>query len=129
RRHPVLLAQRRGRRYAWDRQEGAMSMISPRTILVATDEGLHPVKGAGAARVDDLAGGKGGALAPARDGWWALVDGRELWRSADGSGWSMSAKVPKRRATCLATTPAGLLVGTARAHLLRLEADRLLPGR
>jgi len=106
-----------------------MSMISPRTILVATDEGLHLVNGDGAARVDDLAGREVGALAPAGDGWWALVDGRELWRSADGSGWAMSAKVPKRRATCLATTPAGLLVGTARAHLLRLEADRLVPVR
>ena len=68
-----------------------MSMISSRTILVATDDGLHLVNGDGAARVDDLAGRGIGALAPAGDGWWALVDGREVWRSADGSRWSISA--------------------------------------
>jgi photosystem II stability/assembly factor-like uncharacterized protein len=104
-----------------------MSVNTARTILVATDEGLHLVNGEGAARVDDLAGREVGALAAGGDGWWALVEGRELWRSADGSRWSMFAQVPKRKATCLAATPAGLLVGTARAHLLRLDADRLVP--
>ena len=48
-----------------------MSMSSPRTILVATDEGLHLVNGEGAARVDDLTGRKVGALAAGGDGWWA----------------------------------------------------------
>ena len=38
-----------------------MSMISPRTILVATDEGLHLANGDAAARVDDLAGREVGA--------------------------------------------------------------------
>ena len=104
-----------------------MSMNTPRTILVATDEGLHLVNGEGVARVDDLAGRQVEALAPDGDGWWALVEDREVWRSADRSRWSMSAKVPKRKATCLAATPAALLVGTARAHLLRFEADRLVP--
>ena len=85
------------------------------------------MNGEGAARVDDLAGRQVEALAPDGDGWWALVEDREVWRSADRSRWSMSAKVPKRKATCLATTPAALLVGTARAHLLRFEADRLVP--
>ena len=104
-----------------------MSLNTPRTILVATDEGLHLVNGEGAARVDDLAGRQVEALAPDGDGWWALVEGREVWRSADRSRWSMYATVPKRKATCLAATPAALLVGTARAHLLRFEADRLVP--
>jgi hypothetical protein len=97
------------------------------TILVATDEGLRVVNREGAARVDALAGRAVLALSGGDDGWWAIVDGRELWRSTEGVRWSPVATVPKRKATCLAATGAGLLVGTARAHLLRLEGDRLVP--
>jgi photosystem II stability/assembly factor-like uncharacterized protein len=89
-------------------------------------EGLHVLSGEGAARVDGLAGRAVLALEPGGDGWWAIVDGRELWRSADAFRWSVAATVPKRKATCLAVTGAGLLVGTARAHLLRLEGDGLV---
>ncbi len=104
-----------------------MSMNSLRTILVATDKGLHLFEGDQAPGADDLSGRAVGALSAGDDGWWALVDGRELWRSADGYRWSRAAAIPKRRATCLGVAPAGLLVGTARAHLLRLEGDRLVP--
>ncbi len=104
-----------------------MSMDSQRRVLVATDEGLQLVNGEGVARVDDLAGREVVALAVDGENRWAIVGGRELWRSADGFRWSPAAAVPKRKATCLAATPAGLLVGTTRAHLLRLEQDRLVP--
>jgi hypothetical protein len=97
-----------------------------RTILVGTEEGLHRVGDEGAARVDDLAGREVGALVVDAPGWWAIVDEQELWRSADGFRWSPVATGGKRKATCLAATPAGLLVGTRRAHLLRLEGDRLV---
>src|SRR2546428_8466931 len=102
-----------------------MSTQSQRMVLVATDEGLYHVDGGGAARVDELAGRGVQALAIGGDGWWAIVEGRELWRSAQGERWSLAATVPRWKATCLAATPAGLLVGTARAHLLRLERERL----
>ncbi len=102
-----------------------MKTQSEGTILVATDEGLHVVDGKGAARLDSLAGRAVGALAGGRDGWWAIVEGRELWRSDAGRDWSTVATVPKRKATCLAMTPEGPLVGTTRAHLLRLHRDRL----
>jgi len=105
-----------------------MSMHANGTILVATGEGLHVVDGDGAVRVDELAGREVRSLAADGEGWWALVEGRELWRSADGRRWSAAATVPKRRkATCLAATPGGLLVGTARAHLLRLGPEGLAP--
>ena len=103
-----------------------MSTQSLRMVLVATDEGLYHVNGGGAARVDELAGREVRALAIGDDGGWAIVEGRELWRSAEGERWSPAATVPRWKATCLAATPAGLLVGTARAHLLRLERERLV---
>ena len=96
-------------------------------ILVGTEEGLHVVRGEGATRVDDLAGRDVRALVAGSGSWWAIVEGRELWRSADGLRWVSAATLPKRKATCLAATRARLLVGTARARLLRLEGKRLAP--
>ena len=113
--------------YAWRRQGAMMGTHWRGKMFVATDEGLHLVDGDGAARVDDLAGREVRGLAGGGAGWWAIVGERDLWRSADGCRWSLAATVPKRRATCLGATPSGLLVGTARAHLLRLERDRLEP--
>ena len=103
-----------------------MSAQSSRMILVATDEGLYHVNGGAAAPVDELAGHEVRALAIDRGRGWAIVEGRELWRSAEGDRWSLAATVPRWKATCLAATPAGLLVGTARAHLLRLDGDQLV---
>jgi len=96
-------------------------------ILVATDDGLHLVSGEDAARVDDFAGRHVLAVAVDDSAGWAIVEGRELWRSEDGLRWSRAATVSKRKATCLGTTQTGLLVGTVRAHLLHLEQDELVP--
>jgi hypothetical protein len=104
----------------------AVIMHNQRRFLVATDQGVHLFDSEGA-RSDDLSGREVGGLASWSGRWWAIVDGRELWRSADGHRWSPVATVPKWKATGLAATPAGLLVGTACAHLLRLEGDALVP--
>jgi len=106
-----------------------MSAQHEPAILVATDEGLHVVEAAGPVRVDELAGREVPALAVDGDRRWAIVDGKELWASPRGARWSLVAKVPRRKATCLAATPGGLLIGTAGAHLLRLDGDRLAPIR
>jgi hypothetical protein len=104
-----------------------MSTREESAIFVATDKGLYVVNGEGATSVDGLSGRAVLAVARGADSWWAIVDGRELWRGAPGRRWSAAATLPKRRATCVAATGAGLLVGTARAHLLRLEDDQLVP--
>ena len=106
-------------------------MTGERTIIVATDDGLHEFDTGGSAgsdgrTVEELAGREVRALALGTGGPWTIVDGKELWRNADGR-WSRVASTGRRRATCLAATPAGMLVGTARAHLLHLEADQLVP--
>jgi hypothetical protein len=106
-------------------------MNDARRIVVGTDDGLHVLDAGGAGggsgrRMDELAGRPVRALEPGGGGPWAIVDGKELWRHADGR-WSRIASTGRRRATCLAATAAGLLIGTARAHLLRAEGDRLVP--
>jgi hypothetical protein len=113
--------------YAGAQMEGAMGKQREPTILVATDEGLQLVNDEGAVRVENLAGRGVSALAVDAEGWWAIVDRRELWRSPEGRHWSPVAAVTRRKATCVTPTPAGVLVGTTQAHLLRLEQDRLAP--
>jgi hypothetical protein len=103
-------------------------MSLDRAIFVATEEGLSIVDGERVARPDVLAGRAVGALAVGAPGqWWALFDRCELWQSRDGREWSFVAKSTRRKTTCLAQTPAGLLVGTARAHLLRFDHGALIP--
>ena len=105
-------------------------MNGEQAVVVATDDGLHVFDVGGASgdghRVDDLAGPEVLGLELRGGGPWAIVGGKELWRCAHGR-WGRVATTGRRRATCLAATPGGVLVGTARAHLLRLEADKLLP--
>ncbi len=100
-----------------------------RTILAGTEEGLHVWADGRTTAVDELAGREVSALAEDGGQWWAIAAGRELWCSEDALRWTLVAKVAKGkpRATCLASTSAGLLVGTARAHLARLVDGRLVP--
>jgi len=110
---------------------GDSDMSSGRTVVVATDDGLHEfdiggASGNGGRTIDELAGREVCALELGGGGPWAIVGGKELWRCVDGR-WSRVVSIRRRRVTCLAATPAGLLVGTARAHLLRLQGDLLVP--
>jgi hypothetical protein len=107
-----------------------MDMNNERAVLVATDDGLRAFEIGGASRddrhrIDELAGREVHALELGGGGPWVIVDGTELWRSAGGR-WSAVASTGRRKATCLAATPAGLLIGTAGAHLLCLKQDQLV---
>ena len=94
-----------------------------RDILVGTEAGLFLARADGdpsrelEGRID--------ALSTDRWGRWALVDGRALWRSVEGSGWVLVARLEGPPGRCLLATDDGLLVGTAQAGLLRLEDGEL----
>ena len=75
------------------------------------DDLLDPVEPFTARTVTAMARGVGET--------WALVDGRALWRRT-GTGWTEHAALGDRRATCVAATSNGVLVGTEEAHLLRV---------
>jgi len=96
-------------------------------ITIATTEGMHLIEDGKDIRVDALAGQEIRALAGGEGGRYALVGGRELWGSTNDRDWSLVAPVPaKRTGTCVAITPLGVLMGTARAHLLRLTGGELV---
>jgi hypothetical protein len=57
---------------------------------------------------------------------WAIVDGREVWRGPEP--WLHQASWDGARLTCLAPVGDGeVFVGTAEAHLLRLDSGHLQP--
>ena len=95
-----------------------------RRILVGTESGLWQLRGDALEPVDQLNARPVTALAQRGDETWAIVDGRTLWHGA-GRHWSERAALDGRVATCVASTPHGLLIGTAQAHLLRLLGDTL----
>lgn len=99
--------------------------MDPR-ILVGTVSGLRYLELTGAEWPAAFLGHTVTALA--RDGarTWALLDGDTIWTSAPGETWADVATVPGPPGTCLSPTPAGLLIGTEQAHLLRLVGRRVI---
>jgi len=92
-------------------------------LLVGTADGLYEL---GARERRHLNGHEITALAGDGGGWWALVDGGTLWRSPGDGSWEKVADLQDGPGTCLGVTRAGLLVGTAGAHLLHLDGRRLV---
>lgn len=96
-------------------------------IVVGTESGLHVVTGDECVQVQELAGREITALVREGRDWWAIVEGRSLWRAANGDSWQEVATVDKGSATCLLPLPNGLYVGTEAARLLRLKGAALAP--
>ena len=88
-------------------------------IFIGTKSGLWSLDGDTSRQLDAFAGHSVTALARGDAHTWALVDGSALWREQDGA-WTLLATLPGARATCLAPSPHGLLIGTEQAHLFRL---------
>ena len=97
--------------------------MTPR-IRVGTREGLWEIAGDQVFPLDALTGKSLTALALDGARGWALVDGRTLWEGTDGA-WKECLTIDGPAATCLATTPIGLVIGTERAHLLRRDGVEL----
>ena len=95
-------------------------------ILLGTESGLWQLRGDALEPVDPFTARTVTALAQRGHETWAVVDGRALWQSA-GSHWNERASLGDRPATCLASTPNGLVIGTEQAHLLRFVGDLLRP--
>jgi len=100
--------------------------MEPR-ILVGTVSGLRQLGTPGAESAEALVGHTVTALAHDGTRTWAILDGDTIWVTAEGGAWAAAASVPGPPATCLVPTPAGLLVGTEQAHLLRLVGGQLSP--
>ena len=90
-------------------------------ILVGTKDGLHT---AGGTQVW-LEGRDVSSLAIGADGWWAVVDEHEIWRTEGDGPWENVAGLDRLRANCVLPTDAGLLVGAAESWLFRRDSGSL----
>jgi len=86
-------------------------------ILVGTADGLRVVGERGRTLLE---GRSVDALAPHDLSWWAITDGRQVWRDVLGAPRPAAAPLALR-ANCLLPTSASVLVGTAEARLFRLQ--------
>ena len=95
-------------------------------ILIGTESGLWQLRGDALDPVDSFTARTVTALARAGSETWAIVDGRAVWRHADGH-WKEAGSLGERPATCVAPTRDGLLIGTEQAHLLRVAGGTVEP--
>ena len=108
-------------------------MTVRRSLLAGTDSGLVPLgdhTGRGwAGLLTSGAEASISVLVPDGQAWWAIADGRSILRAAEPSPearrWHEEAAMTGARATCLAPTATGVLIGTSEAHLLRLSGGIL----
>lgn len=91
-------------------------------VLVGTASGLWQSRDDGLEPVDGFAARSVSALGRRGNEVWAIVEGRTLLQRTGGR-WDDRASLGDHQATCLASTPNGLLIGTGQAHLFRLVAD------
>lgn len=95
------------------------------TIYVGTDDGLHGLSPDGSTPTHQHSGRGVTAVAPEVTGLWAILDGHEVWRTADEGGWTHVGTLEGTRGNCVADTRAGVVVGTSEAHLYRVDAGSL----
>jgi photosystem II stability/assembly factor-like uncharacterized protein len=94
-------------------------------MVVGNKSGLWQAWGKPLEPVNEFTTRTVSALAQSRDQAWAIADGRIVVQR-NGGRWTDRASLVNQRATCLAATPNGLLIGTTQAHLF-LFADTLGP--
>jgi hypothetical protein len=96
-------------------------------ILIATAEGLHELgDGAVLGRVHH-AGRVVTTVAQGRKEFWMVLDGSEVWHTADLDRWTHLGDMANIRATCIAAMDEEMLVGSSQARLFRVVGEGLEP--
>jgi hypothetical protein len=96
-------------------------------ILVATADGLHEFDDRGVAGDVLHAGRTVTTVAQSEQQLWAIVDGSEIWHTAEVDGWTHLGDLEDYQGTCLAFMKSDLLIGSSEARLFRVVGDSLEP--
>ena len=94
-------------------------------ILVGTKNGLHRFDAAGRKHRVEHEGRTVTMIAPEGFELWAILDGREIVHTAGIEWWFHVADFKGFKGTCMADTRAGVIAGSSRAHLFRIEGEGL----
>jgi len=95
-------------------------------ILIGTERGLWQSRGESFEPLDEFTARSVSALVRRGDEVWAIAEGHTLVQRTGGR-WADRCSFGVHRATCLAPTANGLLIGTAQAHLFRIISNMLEP--
>jgi len=96
-------------------------------ILVATADGLHELGDGGVLGRVHHSGRVVTTVAQGRKEYWTVVDGSEVWHTADLDRWTHLADMANHRGTCIATMDDDVLVGSSQARLFRVVGEGLEP--
>ena len=96
-------------------------------IFVATPEGLQAFDERGLPGPVHLAGRAVTTVAPAREELWAVVEGSEVWHTADLDRWTLAAVIENHRGTCIAAIDNDVYVGSSDARLFRVTGGGIEP--
>jgi hypothetical protein len=94
-------------------------------VLVATGGGLHVFDERGAPGPIHHPGRAVTAIVQGRKELWAILEGSEVWHTADVDRWTHLGDMKDHRATCIATTDDDVFVGTSHARLYRVMGGGL----
>lgn len=98
--------------------------------LLATDEGVRVLDASGRAGADArpfLPGRRVDDLTTDRSGWWAVVDGHELWHAPHDGRIEHVASLSGPAARCVTALDGSAVVGTEEAHLLLVDGSTAQP--
>src|SRR2546427_4799834 len=96
-------------------------------ILLAPPDGIHTFDDAGLPGPVHQAGRAVKTLAPQRNAVWAVVDGSQLWHTADMDRWTGVGDIGNYRGTSIAATDGDVFVGSSEARLFRVAGQDLGP--
>lgn len=96
-------------------------------IFVATTDGLHSFDDRGFPGSVHHAGRAVTTIAPERTQLWAVIEGSEVWHTADIDRWTHVGDIEKQKGTCIVAIDDGVLVGSSEARLFRVAGHGLEP--
>ncbi|HEY8457647.1 MAG TPA: hypothetical protein VIL34_18790 [Actinopolymorphaceae bacterium] len=96
----------------------------PAGVYVGTDDGLYVLR---PTERLDLPGRRLRSLVDDGSTVWAVVGDSEVYKAGVAGIWRHVIRVRNATVTCIYPSPAGVLIGTAGAHLYRWRSHRLEP--
>src|SRR6266545_3533389 len=94
-------------------------------LLVATTDGLHELDDRRVPGSVHHAGRAVTTVVQCEKQLWAIVDGSEVWHTAEVGGWNHLGDLEHYQGTCLAFMKDDVLVGSSQARLFRIVDDGL----
>jgi hypothetical protein len=94
-------------------------------ILVATTDGLHELGDRAVPGDVHHAGRAVTTVVQWEKQLWAIVDGSEVWHTAESDGWAHLSDLEHYQGTCLGFMKNDVLVGSSEARLFRVVGDSL----